>query len=132
MIGDDVRSGLAELRAEAESLMGGHGSIGAPVESLDRATNTLIVTIPAPVYDGRMRVWHGKQSAVAETGGQTVTTNPMMCAIPHHVTGVEPGMVVMLDASDDPELVGRPMVVADVSRHEQAVRRLLTLIDNQG
>lgn len=132
MIGDDIRAGLAELRAEAESLMSGRGSAGQPVERLDRATNTLIVTVPNPVYAGAMRVWHGKQSAVAETGGQLVTANPMMCAIPHHVTGIEPGMVVIQDASDDAELIGRPLTVVDVSRHEQAVRRLLTLIDNQG
>lgn len=132
MIGDDIRSGLAELRAEAESLMDGYGVISRVVsETLDTETNALVPVLE-PVYEGPMRVWHGRQGAVAEVAGQLVTANPLLCAIPHRVAGVLPGMIVELDVSDDPDLVGVRLVVKDVSRHEQAVRRVLTLADHQG
>lgn len=131
MIGDSLAASLPELRAQAESLMTATGQIGALEEVFVPAENAMIETL-LPIYDGKMRVWHGKSSSVAEAGGQLVTTNPLLCSVPWDTTGIEVGMVVRVTASHDPDLVGLDLPVADVSRHEQSVRRLLTLIDNQG
>ena len=131
VIGDDLAAGLPELRAQAESLMTATGQIGTVTEVFDRATNKTIETF-AEHYAGRMSVWHATKASVATVAGQMVTTNPLLCSVPWDTTGIEVGMVVRVTASHDPALVGLDLTVADVSRHEQSVRRLLTLIDNQG
>lgn len=134
MIGDDIAADLPELRAQAESLMTATGQIGAVTEVFDWATNKTIETF-AEHYGGKMRVWRGKASAVAESGGQLVTTNPLLCSVPWDTAGIEVGMVVRVTEvgeDGDPDLIGLHLPVGDVSRHQQSVRRLLTLIDNQG
>ena len=110
------------------------GQVGTLEEVYDPDTNAMVATL-APIYDGKMRVWRGKASAVAESGGQLVTTNPLLCSVPWGTAGIEVGMVVRVTEvgkDGDPDLIGLHLPVGDVSRHQQSVRRLLTLIDNQG
>lgn len=131
MLVDDVAAALPELRAQAEALMTSRGRIGTVTETLDPATNTLARDL-AVVYEGPMRVYRARQSAVASAAGQQVTSLPLTCSVPWHVSAVTAGMVVVVDVSADPSLVGRELVVADVSRAESMVRRRLTVVDNQG
>lgn len=138
MLVDDVAAALPELRAQAEALMTSRGRIGTVTETLDPATNTLdpatntLARDLAVVYEGPMRVYRARQSAVASAAGQQVTSLPLTCSVPWHVSAVTAGMVVVVDVSADPSLVGRELVVADVSRAESMVRRRLTVVDNQG
>ena len=133
VIGDDLAAGLPELRAQAESLMTATGQIGTVTEVFDRATNKTIKTF-AEHYAGRMRVWHATKASVATVAGQSVTANPLLCSVPHDVTGITTDMVVRVTEvgpDGDPDLIGQDFPIRDISRHQQAVRRLLTLIDHQ-
>ena len=132
MIGDDLRADLPELRAQAESLMTATGQIGMLIKAYNRTTNAMVQTINPVAYTGKMRVWRGNASSVASTGGQMVTTNPLLCSLPWDTAGITTHMAVKVTTSSDPDLVGKIFPIKDISRHEQAVRRLLTLVDDQG
>ena len=130
MLGHDVGHALPELRRQAESLMVDVGTVNIVTSVFDPTMNANVETL-TPVYSGRMRVWRATSSATAEAAGQQVTALPLRCALPWATSGIEPGQIVVLSAAADPRLVGKRLIVRDVSSATKSVRRVLTLVDHQ-
>ena len=130
MLGHDVGHALPELRRQAESLMVDVGTVNIVTSVFDPTMNANVETL-TPAYSGRMRAWRATSSATAEAAGQQVTALPLRCALPWATSGIEPGQIVVLSAAADPRLVGKRLIVRDVSSATQSVRRVLTLVDHQ-
>ena len=130
MLGHDVGHALPELRRQAESLMVDVGTVNIVTSVFDPTMNANVETL-TPAYSGRMRVWRATSSATAEAAGQQVTALPLRCALPWATSGIEPGQIVVLSAAADPRLVGKRLIVRDVSSATHSVRRVLTLVDHQ-
>ena len=130
MLGHDVGHALPELRRQAESLMVDVGTVNIVTSVFDPTMNANVETL-TPVYSGRMRVWRATSSATAGAAGQPVTALPLRCALPWATSGIEPGQIVVLSAAADPRLVGKRLIVRDVSSATHSVRRVLTLVDHQ-
>ena len=130
MLGHDVGHALPELRRQAESLMVDVGTVNIVTSVFDPTMNANVETL-TPVYSGRMRVWRATSSATAEAAGQQVTALPLRCALPWATSGIEQGQIVVLSAAADPRLVGKRLIVRDVSSATHSVRRVLTLVDHQ-
>ena len=130
MLGHDVGHALPELRRQAESLMVDVGTVNIVTSVFDPTMNANVETL-TPAYSGRMRVWRATSSATAEAAWQQVTVLPLRCALPWATSGIEPGQIVVPSAAADPRLVGKRLIVRDVSSATQSVRRVLTLVDHQ-
>lgn len=130
MLGEDLAAALPHLRAEAESAMTDHGVIGTVESHLDRETGEIVETV-VPAYTGPLGCRQSKDRQRVESAGSEVTAAPVVVRAPWDTTA-EPGMVVVLDASGDPRLLGRHLRVASVRGGTWSVLRRIECEEVQG
>lgn len=107
MIGDEVAASLAELRAQAESLM-------RATVTITRATGTVadadgrLGPQSAPVYEGKARVLRPSQvGAQVDAAGKPVTIQKPQINLPVGAYAARVGDLAVVTANpDDPNLAG--------------------------
>jgi hypothetical protein len=131
VIADEVARVLPDLRAAAESLMTdectiSRAGVGAPV--LDVDTGVLVDPTAVVVYEGpcRVQVASSLDVRAVDFGGQAVNLNRVQVSIPVADDEVRAqDVVVITDAANDPQLVGRRFTVRGAEAKSHAtVRRL--------
>jgi hypothetical protein len=130
VLGEDLAAELPRLRAEAESAMTDHGVIGTLESDLDRETGEIVETV-VPAYTGRLGCRQSEDRQRVESAGSEVTASPVTVRAPWD-TPVQPGMVVVFDASADPRLLGVRLRVSAVKGGTWSVQRRIICEEVQG
>jgi hypothetical protein len=105
---------LSNARALAEALMMSACTIREPGGEAVTDPDTGEVTFPdgATVYSGKCRIRQpGNWGTLAEAGGEQIAPGSYQISVPFAASTVERGHVVTVDASTDPQLVGRKFEV---------------------
>lgn len=114
MLADAIGTALPDLRVAAESLMTSTCTIRADdgAEVTDPESGEVTRAPGTEVYSGPCRVRQpGNWGRTAEAGGEQISPNSFQVSVPFAVSTVERGHRVTVDASDDPQLVGRTFTV---------------------
>lgn len=102
----------------------------APDPATDKIVDTFSTIYPPAGEDGRCRVKPLTGAQVAEAGQVAVELRRYTVSVPMTTAAVvKRGDVVTVTASDDPEVVGRPLTVIDIPLGEFATARRLTVED---
>lgn len=107
-----------------------HGMVGTVERHLDRDTGEMVETV-SPVYEGRLGCRQAETRERVEAAGSEVTAAPVTVRAPWD-TPAQPGMVVVLDASADPRLLGVRLRVASVRGGTWSVLRRIECEEVQG
>lgn len=111
-----------------------HGTITRPGDGAGTVNPTTAKWAPAAgttVFEGDLRVQpEPTQDRVVILGDQQVTLHRYRASIPDDAAQVLVDDVLVLDHSADTQLVGRPLVVRDVTFGTFNVRRYLLLEDH--
>jgi len=112
-----------------------HGLIFRPSDAaptIDPVTKVLTPAAGATVYTGDLRVQAepSQQRGDIDQGDQPVTLHRYRASLPYGADQILVDDVLVLDRSDDEQLVGRPLIVRDVHYSTFAVNRYLLLEDH--
>lgn len=108
-IGDDIVSVLPELRAANASLLVDVGRIVRPDARTFNPTTGALTTPESTVHRGpcRMRQPNGIAEAERLFGDTQITASRFLACWPHDLTGIRIDDVVILEETDDADLLGR-------------------------
>ena len=120
---------FAQHRAQdyAESVMNSTISIGRPaVASYNETARTYTKPVMSPIYDGKAGVTLASGAGTYAVGDEPTYYSSITCHIPH-APALMPRIddVITIEASPDPDLVGRTFRITDVP----AGGRVATSID---
>lgn len=125
---------LATLRETTESAMRDTCRItrGSAAGTTDPDTLEIVDTADTVLYEGVCRVRHASTGrGVAVVPGDQVTLRQYEATLPRTVVDVTEGDVLVVTASDDGGLVGRPLYVLAATWSAENLHRRLTLEDRQ-
>lgn len=97
----------------------------------DPETGAYTVPVGTSVYEGRCRMKPLTAEDV-QAGEREVALRGYRVALPVDATAPEPGDVLTVTASTDPELSGHPLVVTAVELASARTARWLTVEDRRG
>lgn len=126
---------LADLRGITESSMVDECTItrrSSATRVFNSTTGNYNDPSPDTVYTGACRVRPVLLgSNIAESGGAPITRRQYGATLPHTLDDVAEGDILTVTASDDTQLVGRPLYVLSVGFLTDNVHRRLMLEDRQ-
>lgn len=88
---------------------------GPQKQTYDPATRRTTTSGPTPYYTGPCRLWQVSEGGKTWTQDREVAVTRTFMSIPYTAT-VEPGDRVTVTAHDDPDMVGRSLIVEAVRR----------------
>jgi hypothetical protein len=132
VIGDELAAALPELQSQSESLMRDMiraEELGDPV--FDPGTGKSTRAVLSTPYAGVARVQAAKEPTDVLTADDHVVVQRYTVSAPLSATGLRPGLVVTVLASEDPDMTGRTLLITAVQGGTFVTSRRFTATDQQ-
>lgn len=136
MLGHDLAFALPELQAQSESMMVDLIRVEKLGEAVfNPATGTTTRPVLATIYGagsgGKARIQAVKEPADVEIAEDQATVQRYTVSVPVTVTGLEPGLVLTVTYSEDPDINGRTLLVGAVQGGTYVTSRRFVATDQQ-